>query len=169
MQVAYARGHWQRPVWQGRFAGMAPPGGDDDSLVIVWLLVERRLPSSSAAQQDKAEYGERVACNHLPMIADTAEGFTGYISAMQSLEVCLTTSCMCEQMKRSASADPMHALQIISQTKPSMMMCRGYRLGRLHIPAWLQNTQATLRDHTRQPYTGLRGCGKWYCQAKQRR
>lgn len=76
MQVAYARGHWQRPVWQGRFAGMAPPGGDDDSLVIVWLLVERRLPSSSAAQQDKAEYGERVACNHLPMTADTAEGFT---------------------------------------------------------------------------------------------
>ena len=58
MQVAYARGHWQRPVWQGRFAGMAPPGGDDDSLVIVWLLVERRLPSTSGAQQDTAEQGE---------------------------------------------------------------------------------------------------------------
>ena len=76
MQVAYARGHWQRPVWQGRFAGMAPPGGDDDSLVIVWLLVERRLPSSSIAQQNTAEKSEPGACGQLPLAADDAEGST---------------------------------------------------------------------------------------------
>lgn len=76
MQIAHARGHWQRPVWQGRFAGMAPPGGDDDSLVIAWLLVERRLPSSPAAQQDEAQNGEPGACSQLPLAAEGAEGFT---------------------------------------------------------------------------------------------
>ena len=54
MQVAYARGHWQRPVWQGRFAGTVPAGSDDDSLVIVWLLLERR-PSQNQRSKDSLE------------------------------------------------------------------------------------------------------------------
>lgn len=53
-QVAYARGHWQRPVWQGRFAGMPPPGSEDDSLLIVWLLLERRPPQTQSSQDSEA-------------------------------------------------------------------------------------------------------------------
>ena len=53
-QVAYARGHWQRPVWQGRFAGMPPPGSEDDSLLIVWLLLERRPPQNQSSQDSEA-------------------------------------------------------------------------------------------------------------------
>lgn len=50
VQVAYARGNWQRPVWQGRFAGMVPAGSDDDSLVVVWLLLERLRPQAPNTQ-----------------------------------------------------------------------------------------------------------------------
>ena len=54
-QIAYARGHWQRPVWQGRFAGTVPAGSDDDSLVIAWLLLERRPAPSPRSQNPEEE------------------------------------------------------------------------------------------------------------------
>ena len=43
-EVEYARGHWQRPTWQGRFAGSGGAGAAEDGLVIAWLLLERVPP-----------------------------------------------------------------------------------------------------------------------------
>lgn len=39
--MEYVRGHWQRPTWQGRFAGSGAAGAADDGLIIAWLLLER--------------------------------------------------------------------------------------------------------------------------------
>ncbi len=63
MQIAYARGHWQRPVWQGRFAGTVPAGCDDDSLVIAWLLLERRPPQDQSSHESKE--GDKGAASPL--------------------------------------------------------------------------------------------------------
>ncbi|KAK9832062.1 hypothetical protein WJX81_003439 [Elliptochloris bilobata] len=42
--VEYVRGHWQRPTWQGRFAGGGAASAAEDGLVIAWLLLERAPP-----------------------------------------------------------------------------------------------------------------------------
>ena len=44
VQVAYSKGYWQRPTWQGRFAGQGPAQQlDEDGLVVAWALLERRM------------------------------------------------------------------------------------------------------------------------------
>ena len=81
MQVAYARGHWQRPVWQGRFAGTVPAGSDDDSLVITWLLLERRPVQSprSLDLEEDAKGAARPPCLRSPshLARGLAVGHTG--------------------------------------------------------------------------------------------
>lgn len=47
-QVEYVRGHWQRPTWQGRFAGGSSSSTPEDGLVIAWLMLERVPPPGSS-------------------------------------------------------------------------------------------------------------------------
>jgi len=73
MQVAYARGHWQRPVWQGRFAGTVPAGCDDDSLVIAWLLLERRPPQNQSSHECKGGKGAASPLVKIHMSCQTTD------------------------------------------------------------------------------------------------
>jgi hypothetical protein len=52
-EVFFSRGHWQRPVWQGRFAGASNPGAEDDSLVVTWFLLEKPHPPAQPSDGDQ--------------------------------------------------------------------------------------------------------------------
>lgn len=54
-QAEYVRGHWQRPTWQGRFAGSGAAGAADDGLVIAWLLLERAPEPGGASATPPAD------------------------------------------------------------------------------------------------------------------
>ena len=66
-QVEYVRGHWQRPTWQGRFAGSGAAGAADDGLVVAWLLLERATEPGGASSAPPADAGAlgRLACGRL--------------------------------------------------------------------------------------------------------
>lgn len=59
LQMRFARGDWQRPSWQGRFAdGPAPPHPGAHDLLVACLLIERQAAGEQTCTSPKKTLAE---------------------------------------------------------------------------------------------------------------